>query len=145
MSSIIILCFQWLGILFVTALIHEGGHALACRFYSIPVLEFMIWQGSPRHRLQFGKLAIGWFPYGGYVATPFVKDSLADFNITLCGPLANIAVCIVTLFLPQAWNDLGWFNLTVGVYALIPIGRQKDGYRLLLIIMKWYNFRKHCK
>ena len=28
--SIIILCFQWLGILFVTALIHESGHALAC-------------------------------------------------------------------------------------------------------------------
>ena len=105
----------------------------------------MVWSGSPRHRLQFGRFAIGWFPHGGYVATPFVKDAIADFNVTLCGPLANIVVAMITFFLPP-WADMfGWFNLTMGIYALLPFGKQKDGYRLLLTIKKWYNFRKYTR
>lgn len=143
--SIIILCFQWLAILFVTALIHEGGHALACRFYSVPIYEVMIWSGSPRHRLQFGRFAIGWLPYGGYVATPFVKDSITDFNITLLGPLANLIVSQGAYFTSGTLQHFCFFNAVVGLYALVPIGKGKDGYRLLLIIMKWYNFRKHCR
>ena len=143
--SIIILCFQWLGILFVTALIHEGGHALACRLYRVPIYEIMIWSGSPRHRLQFGRFAIGWFPYGGYVATPHIKDALIDFNITLCGPAANIIVAMITVFLPPSFDKLRWLNFIMGVYALVPIGNKKDGFRLLLIIMKWYHSRTHCR
>ena len=141
----IILIAQSISVLFTASLIHEAGHALACRLYGIRIIEIMIWSGSPRHRLQMGRLAIGWFPYGGYVATPFIDDDVEDFIITLCGPVANIIVGMGIFFSSGMIQVFCSYNLLMAVNALLPIGGKKDGYRLLLIIKKWYSIKKQYK
>ena len=141
----IILILQWLAILFFTALIHECGHALACRYFGIPVLEIMLWSGSQRYRLQLGRFAIGWFPYGGYVATPFVKEDAVDFAITFCGPAANFIIGTGVFFSSGMIKVFFLFNVLMAINAMLPISNKKDGYRLLLILKKWYSSRMHCK
>jgi integral membrane sensor domain MASE1 len=106
----------------------------------------MVFSGTPKYSVKFGPyFSIGWFPYGGYVATPFIYNDEVDFFITICGPLANLIIAIGLFFTAGMYQFFFAFNAFVAVYALMPLGKKKDGYRLLLILKKWYNFRKHCR
>ncbi|MEO6539586.1 MAG: site-2 protease family protein [Ferruginibacter sp.] len=133
----IILILQWLAILFFTALIHESGHALACRYYKIPVLQMMVFSGTAKHSLRFGRFLIGWLPYGGYVVTPFISCSRKDFIITIWGPAANFIVGTGALFTTGMLKVFFVFNLVMAINAMLPISKQKDGYRLLKILQQW--------
>ncbi|MBI3468256.1 MAG: hypothetical protein HY000_35075, partial [Planctomycetes bacterium] len=69
---------KWECILFFSVLLHEFGHCFAARAVGGSAEEILMW------------------PLGGlaYVAAP--NTARAQFITTVCGPLVNVGICLVT-------------------------------------------------
>ena len=68
----------WESILFLSVLLHEFGHCFAARAVGGSAEEILMW------------------PLGGlaYVAAP--NTARAQFITTVCGPLVNVGICLLT-------------------------------------------------
>lgn len=107
-------------------LLHELAHAATCRLRGIPVLgiTLMLFGGATHARLES-------------------KGPLDEFLVTLAGPATSLALGGVLLAVSQGpgadaytnpflWevHQLGWLNIALGVFNLLP-GFPLDGGRLL--------------
>lgn len=82
----------WIGGNAVSVLVHEGGHALACKAFRVKILGFHVGKAGKaafRFRVRDTRVTLGW-PYGGRVEHEPVKSRQKNTVIRLAGPLATI-------------------------------------------------------
>jgi hypothetical protein len=82
----------WIGGNAVSVLVHEGGHALACRAFRVKILGFHVGKTGKaafRFRVRDTRVTLGW-AYGGRVEHGPVKSRQKNTVIRLAGPLATI-------------------------------------------------------
>lgn len=100
---------------FLCALIHECGHLLAMAFFSIKPKEI---------KLRLFDIVI--------VANTD-KSFIADFTITLCGPLMNFLTAFLFYFLSYPMFVISVF---IGLFNLLPIESFDGGHALSLLLLK---------
>lgn len=111
--------FTWIGVVFVSILLHELGHAVTALSFGYPPRVFLY---------HFGGLAM-YEPYRDYTTTRSILISLA-------GPFAGFALLAVTFvfswgmsaarvevtpLVAEALRMLVWVNLYWGLLNLLPI------------------------
>ncbi len=120
---------------FLSVLLHELGHSLVALFYKIPVRSITL--------LIFGGVSeIGREPSG----------ALADFWITITGPVVNLALAgIFALLTPLSAGFapleavvkyLATINLILGLFNLVP-GFPLDGGGVLMSIVWGITHNRH--
>jgi hypothetical protein len=137
----------WIGVNAVSVLVHEGGHALACKACRVKILGFHVGKTGKaafRFRVRDTRVTLGW-PYSGRVEHEPVKSRQKNTVIRLAGPLATIipagVMVAVGFGLPQPGlarailiSVAGVFGLR-GIANLMPFrtreGRLTDGAALL--------------
>ncbi len=134
--------------IFLCSIIHELGHAIACWLYGFEVSVIQIGigggiNGIAHLRIKRTYLQLGPIPYGGYVLCFKDLTPLQDFIITAAGPAANALVACSWFFYTNALlQPLQVLNLFMCLYALLPIAKYKDGYRLLKILSQYFSTKK---
>ena len=123
---------SFVGILFVSILIHELGHALWARWYGMtPSIEIHLFGGTAR-----------------YTGTKQLTHG-QNLMISLAGPVSNILLAglsfIFILFL--AYLNVGvndkilsmivFINLFLGIFNLLPLYPMDGGYALNAGLKKW--------
>lgn len=118
----------WIGIIFVSVLFHELGHALTA----------VLFKQNPRIEL----VALGGVTYHNGDKLRFVKQFFIVFNGPLFGFLLYVIATLVLNFTPLNTGYIGailrtlqWVNLFWTVLNLIPI-LPLDGGQLLRIILE---------
>jgi hypothetical protein len=87
-----VFCVAWIGGNAVSVLVHEGGHALACKAFRVKILGFHVGKTGKaafRFRVRDTRVTLGW-PYSGRVEHVPVKSQQKNTVIRLAGPLATI-------------------------------------------------------
>lgn len=82
----------WIGGNAVSVLVHEGGHALACKALRVKILGFHVGKTGKaafRFRVRGTRVTLGW-PYSGRVEHEPVKSRQKNAVIRLAGPLGTI-------------------------------------------------------
>lgn len=96
----------YLGILFVSVLLHEFGHCFGARWVGGEADEILIW------------------PLGGLAMTHPPHRPWASFFSTAMGPAVNLFFCILTgtaIFLLNGSEDsIPWFPFRNGIKSYIP-------------------------
>jgi Zn-dependent protease/thioredoxin-like negative regulator of GroEL len=126
------LLFEWLGVVFLSVLLHEFGHALAARAFGL----------SPAIRL---------YAMGGLTSwqSQAAVTPLRHLIISLSGPAAGFllggtVLLIGPVFLGSdrssvttiAYFDLLWVNVGWGVFNLLPM-LPLDGGTVLITLERW--------
>ncbi|KIT15597.1 site-2 protease family protein [Jannaschia aquimarina] len=117
----------FVGLIALSILLHEIGHAWGCLVQGVKVHRIMLWGG------------------GGFCQHQITRDALKDELIVAMGPLTNLALwAIASLFAPQvmmtnpevgAWMSIfASINLTLFALNLIPV-QPLDGGRLFHLAM----------
>jgi regulator of sigma E protease len=100
--------------------IHELGHFLAAKWRGLKIDRFAIWFGKPiwKAKIKGVEYALGWIPFGGYVALPQMAtmeaiegkgessgeplpniSALDKIIVAFAGPLFSFALAIVFAFI----------------------------------------------
>jgi len=118
----------WVGIIFVSVLFHEFGHALTARAFGL----------TPRIEL----VAMGGLTYHNGDKLPFWKQFLITLNGPVFGFLIVIAAEASLRFLPippgyfrTIIDQTGWINFIWTIINLLPV-MPLDGGQLLRIVME---------
>lgn len=119
---------------------HELGHFLAALIAGIPVERFSLGFGSKLWAIRWKgtEYRLSWVPLGGYVL-PAVKDEEEFFQLpvskrllfVLAGPVANILLAIVLLYLAAAFKtgfsfqllgeaSIKTWDLFIRIFASLP-------------------------
>lgn len=88
----VVFCVAWIGGNAVSVLVHEGGHALACKASGVKILGFHVGRAQKaafRFRVRDTQVTLGW-PYGGRVEHGPVTSRQKNAVIRLAGPFATI-------------------------------------------------------
>lgn len=137
-----ILIVGYLGCL-AAVVVHEAGHALACRALGATIRAIYIGNGLPNSAFfTVGKLAVSLRPFGGgRVMHDETGSAARNALIVATGPLANLIVAATLLAV--FWLDnamIFGFSLImagIGLSNLLPYrsrsGRPTDGARLLAL------------
>lgn len=141
-TSVIFLALIWVGIgasgggmmlayqfasfliLMVSIVLHELGHAWACKAQGIPVREIVVFGG------------------GGYCRPGRALNRKEDEFITAMGPIVNLALwAMLSLIAPYVSGTLGWLiyvgaslNLFLAIFNMLPV-LPLDGGRLTLLVL----------
>ncbi|MBV7409162.1 metalloprotease [Maritimibacter sp. DP1N21-5] len=139
-TSVIFLALIWVGIgaggggrmlvyqfatfliLMISIVLHELGHAWACKVQRIPVREVVVFGG------------------GGYCRPGRALTRREDEFVTTVGPVVNLALwAILSLVAPMASGPLAWglyvgasLNLFLAIFNMLPV-LPLDGGRLTLL------------
>lgn len=100
------------GLLVVSLLVHELGHATAAALLAVPVY---------RIGLKF---------VGAYIHRKHATRPIHDVIITASGPLASLFLTVGSFFVPKVGVWLAEWNFAIVVLNLIPLPGT-DGYRIL--------------
>lgn len=123
-------------LIFLTILVHEGGHATVAWLLGVPIKEFAVGLPWPKKlTLKIGKVRISPIPLIAYVAirdAEYYKIPLRKkIMIALAGPLANFAVGVIVT-LAVLGPARGWYFASAVVNASVQsVGMLLTG-RLLL-------------
>lgn len=103
-----------LGLLTVSLLVHEYGHAFMARYLGIRVIDITIW------------------PLGGMARLESLHQKpQTEAPIALAGPASNLLLALVFWPIPAPWAlDAMWMNLILGAGNLLP-AFPMDGGRVL--------------
>ncbi|MBV7378844.1 site-2 protease family protein [Maritimibacter dapengensis] len=112
------------GILFVSIVLHELGHAWACKVQGIPVREVVVYGG------------------GGYCLPGRAMSRREDEFVTAMGPAVTWALwAILSLIAPMTSGFLAYvlhtaafLNLFLGIFNLMPV-LPLDGGRLFRLVL----------
>ncbi|HAM73938.1 MAG TPA: RIP metalloprotease RseP, partial [Verrucomicrobiales bacterium] len=68
----VFICLEVLALFNVLIFVHELGHFWAARWRGLKAERFAIWFGKPiwSKKINGVEYALGWIPFGGYVALP---------------------------------------------------------------------------
>jgi len=100
--------------LFFLVLLHELGHSLMARRFGAATRDIMLW------------------PFGGIATVNVPVEPKAELCVALAGPAVNAALVPVFFAMPDYnfWNLLGYYNLMLLVFNLLP-AFPMDGGRAL--------------
>lgn len=107
---------------FLCAIIHECGHLLAMKCFSIKPESI---------KLSLFDVAIN---------ADTQRDFLSDLIITLSGPLMNFLTAIVFYFCSQ--QTLFIASIVIGTFNLLPVETFDGGHALLLLLTKKLSLSK---
>jgi Zn-dependent protease len=99
-------------LLFACLLLHEVGHMLAAWALGVPVREF------------------GVCLVGAYNRRAYATRRRDEIYISLAGPLMNILLAFVLVFVPRIGFMLALCSLELGIVNLIPLP-SSDGLRIV--------------
>ncbi len=128
----IVQIFIWMGIIFVSIIFHELGHALTAKIFG----------RTPRIEL----VAMGGLTYHDGDRLPFWKQ----FFITLNGPLFGLLLALITGFIhlhvanplvKMIFLQMSFVNIFWTLINLVPVLPLDGGQLLRLGLEKWFDFK----